>query len=101
LNIDKINEIALSSNIQAANFSVEGVGKGTKGNDHTFFILVKSKDLLLVRQKILKNTDQDTRIFDPQHFFPHITIGFTSRDLHEADGVIKDKSSFYTELKLI
>lgn len=31
--------------------------------------------------------------FEAEHFYPHITLGFTDRDLHEQDGVIKNTSS--------
>ncbi|OGT48298.1 MAG: hypothetical protein A3E82_05775 [Gammaproteobacteria bacterium RIFCSPHIGHO2_12_FULL_38_11] len=28
--------------------------------------------------------------WDPDHYYPHITVGYSLRDLHESDGVIKD-----------
>lgn len=67
---------------------------GTK--EETFFVVVRSPDLVAVRRAV-----RDAYVaagglpgdFDPDRFFPHVTLGFTKRDLHEADGVIKDPSA--------
>lgn len=50
----------------------------------TFFVVIKSESLLEYRKKIpdLENSP----------FHPHITIGFTQKDLYPSDGAIKDAS---------
>lgn len=97
VSIERIEEIAMQNHIQASDLSILGLGRGTASinnrEEETYFIIMKSNNLLKIRQQIyqefVKNGgDQNT--WDPNHFYPHITIGYSLRDLHEADGVIKD-----------
>jgi len=39
--------------------------------------------------------------FLPAKYFPHITLGFTKRDLHESDDVKKDRNSCVFDIKVI
>lgn len=97
VSMEKINEIAVEYRIQDSDMKVLGVGSGQVLVDQliqsTFFLIVYSKNLLIIRQQIyseyLKNGGP-AESWNPMHFYPHITIGFTLRDLHEQDGVIKD-----------
>jgi hypothetical protein len=102
LSIDEINKIALENNIQQANFKILGIGQGIKENQETYFIVVQSRDLFEIRdqihQKFIQNGGDKDK-FVPAHFFPHITVGFTHRDLHEADNVIKGKNSLVYPVK--
>ena len=59
----------------------------------TYFAVVKSPALLQFRQKVASLTALPTDVFNPDQYYPHITLGFTSRDLHLEDGVIKDEKS--------
>lgn len=91
--------------IQYSKFEIAclGVGKAKIGNseEKTFYAVVESQDLITFRQEIQKlvvsrgGTETD---FNPHNFYPHITVGFTSRDLHESDGVIKNKSTCTNKL---
>ncbi len=97
LSMREINQIARELEIQKSRFDVLGVGSGKIFLDgrtqETFFLIVQSEDLLQLRRLIYKrfvDKGGDPKSFDPEHFFPHITVGFTKRDLHENDGVIKD-----------
>lgn len=78
-------------------FEILCTGTGSKvlhnQNEKTFFLVVKSEELLRFRQELTKNKNIPTSEFNPQVFYPHITLGFTERDLHIDDGVIKDKSA--------
>lgn len=97
VSIERIEEIALQNDIQVSDLSVLALGRGVVNiNDkaeETYFIIMKSDNLLKIRQKIyeefIKNGG-DKNAWDPKHFYPHITVGYSLRDLHEADGVIKD-----------
>ncbi|MCK6598149.1 MAG: hypothetical protein L6Q37_07275 [Bdellovibrionaceae bacterium] len=97
ISIQKINEIALRNNIQHSDLQILGLGSGylkiNSSIHSTYFLIVKSKNLISIRQQIylnyLKNGGSPDG-WNPQHFYPHITIGFTLRDLHEQDGIIKD-----------
>jgi 2'-5' RNA ligase len=99
-----INLIAEKSVIQTSRYQAECIGQGSKSKMKVFFVVVKSPALIEVRKKIaalfVKRGGVATA-FDPDHFYPHITIGFTDQDLHEADGVIKDKSSCIADIDMI
>ena len=97
VSIEKIEEIALANKIQDSDVDILGLGHGQKelaGKiEETFFLIAQSKNLLKIRNDIyaefIKNGGS-SKNWNPNSFYPHITIGFTQRDLHESDGVIKD-----------
>jgi 2'-5' RNA ligase len=99
LSIQRIEEIAEQNHIQNSDLQILGLGSGSASINgqmqSTYFLIVYSKNLLAIRQQIyheyLKNGGPSNS-WNPLHFFPHITIGFTLRDLHDQDGVIKDVS---------
>ncbi|MDB5892791.1 MAG: putative exported protein, partial [Rhodoferax sp.] len=93
----RIGEIANAERIQAADLTVLGLGRGQAiidGNaEETYFVIVESRALRRLRRTIHDHyvaAGGDPAAFDPDHFHPHITVGYTKRDLHEADGVLKD-----------
>ena len=96
VSIERIEQIALQMGIQFSDLSIFGIGRGEaqiNGKiEETFFIIVNSQNLLRIRQQIYKEYLQNggpADAWNPNNYFPHITIGFSLRDLHEADGVIK------------
>lgn len=98
VSFQEIDEIALNQHIQASDLHIEGVGRGIRVIDgrpeETYFIIVKSERLLKIRREIYRlylSRGGTPKSWDPEHFYPHITVGYTLRDLHEADGIIKDK----------
>ena len=83
-----------------SHFDALCVGKAEaelSGNtEQTFFVVVRSQDLLRIRQALrarLIAAGGDASAFDPADFHPHITVGFTLRDLQESDGITKDVNS--------
>lgn len=104
----EINEIAQKMKIQEAKFEVVGLGSGNANLDgkleETFFIVVRSEDLLNIRkeiERIFVSRGGNLNDFKAEKYFPHITVGFTKRDLHEADGVIKDERSLDPRFTLV
>ncbi len=100
LSMTAIHEIAKSKAIQSSDFEAVCLGEGQKELDgvveHTWFIVVRSPQLLNLRAEIQKAfvaAGGEKEAFDYQLFYPHITLGFTKRDLHFEDGVIKDERS--------
>lgn len=100
LTMNEIDRLAQSLNIQAASFEIKCLGRGqVKANDktdQTFYIVVNSTKLLEIRKEIQKLFEQKggaVNAFRAELFYPHITVGFTTRDLHESDGVVKNESS--------
>ena len=71
-------------------FEFSSIGNGYKDLDETFFIIAKSNDLLDIR-KNLQSLLKDPSKFDYTNFYPHTTLGFSKRDLHESDGVFKNE----------
>ena len=107
IKMSQIEKIALNSKIQSSAFDIVCLGQGRKElngkEESTYFVVVKSDDLLKIRQKIeevyLQNGGKKDG-FKASHFFPHITLGFSKRDLHESDGIYKDERTCVADIKL-
>ena len=97
ISIKEIDEIAEKFKIQSSTYTPVCLGRGftTAANKdylETYFIVVRSPDLLKIREEIAKVYYQrGGKKFDPLKFYPHITVGFTERDLYDTDGVIKNE----------
>lgn len=96
----EINQIALDHGIQGADFSVLCLGRGELlidgRSESSYFLVVRAEKLVEIRRAIHElfvARGGSGALFNPSHFYPHVTIGYTARDLHEADGVIKDERS--------
>lgn len=108
LNMKEIDAIADRYDIQSSRLNILGIGSAKvtieNRDEEAFFVIVDSANLRLIRQMIFYEFTRrggDISAFDPTWFFPHITIGYTKRDLHEADGVKKNlKYSFDKRFKL-
>ncbi|MBL7543855.1 MAG: hypothetical protein JNL11_08560 [Bdellovibrionaceae bacterium] len=104
----RMDEIAKLNAIQTSDLKIIGLGSGKifVGDcyEYTFFLIVESKNLIEIRRKIFKEFvagGGKSSEFDPNHFFPHITIGYTHRDIHESDGLFKDKRSLDSRFKIV
>ena len=105
LSMNEIEEIALNNNIQEAKFSIVCLGRGQAEIDgkleQAYYLVIKSQDLLNIRKKIfdfyLEKGGESSK-FDPEGYYPHITVGFSKRDLHESDGIKKGKNSCYLDI---
>jgi 2'-5' RNA ligase len=94
----EINEIAQKFKLQETPFKIICLGRGLHEEKdqkmETYFIVLQSKAALKVREQVAKlYKKRGGQKFNPHHFYPHITLGFSHRDLHEKDGVIKNKES--------
>jgi hypothetical protein len=100
LTIEAIDTIALEESIQSSRFSLVCVGKAQAAiegkSESTYYLIVASPDLVRIRHRIFDAYVQrggEPSHFDPEAFDPHITVGFTRRDLQESDGVFKGRNS--------
>ncbi len=98
--IQEIQNISKDQHLQNSKFQIICLGSGQASLngklEKTFYLVVESEDLLRLRQKIqdlFLSKGGSKNKFQPNNYYPHITLGFTQRDLHESDGVIKDKNS--------
>ncbi len=107
ISMSEINSRARSLEIQKAKFKVVCLGRGqaqVQGESlFTYYVVVESEQLLRIRQQVqqlvLKRGGGETD-FLPGQFYPHITLGFSKRDLHESDGVKKDAQSCIAPIKI-
>ncbi len=105
IKITEINEIAKKSDLQNADIKQICLGRGRLKKDDqlmdTYFIVVESEKIMNIRSQIEKlYKERGGTHFDAKAYNPHITIGFTDRDLHFEDGIIKDKKSCMEELHI-
>lgn len=97
LSIQELSQLAIDQKLQQSSFKISCVGegsvKGVSKTESTYFLVVESeaayKFRAFVKQKCSEKTEGKDNTFNPDLYYPHITIGFTSRDLHIEDGVLK------------
>jgi hypothetical protein len=111
LSMQEIEKISHDLNLQDTKWQKVCIGQGEiignsgtvdKKSMLTFYLVVESPGLNLIRNQIAQTFYKKggaKNKFDPKNYNPHITIGFTDRDLHESDGVIKNKESCRFELE--
>lgn len=100
ISIAEITKIAEEAKIQDLKFTPVCIGRGEKElngkPEKVYYVVVDSSDLIDLRGKIeeiyVKNGGRPQE-FVPEKFMPHVTLGYTARDLHIEDGVSKNRAS--------
>lgn len=86
-------------------FKITCLGRSEKnlstGFNQVYYLVVQSDSFLNFRKELALKAKVPTTRFDPNLFYPHITLGFTERDLHLEDGIIKDFKSCPEDLKML
>ncbi|WP_413612173.1 hypothetical protein [Bdellovibrio sp. HCB-110] len=106
ISMKEINALSEEMGLQKAPYKLLCVGKGSL-KDHgkensTYYVVVESDRLFQIRkavQVLYTSKGGKAEDFNPEAFYPHVTLGFTQRDLHAEDGVIKDASSCIYSLR--
>jgi len=108
LTMERINQIAEQNLIQNSSFDILCIGSGQSQlngkKEETFFFVVQSTDLLKLRREVSRAFEAaggEKGLFDAEKFYPHITIGFTKRDLHLSDGVVKNETSYDKRFRIL
>ncbi len=108
LSMKEINAIAENFKIQDSEVKAVCLGRGDAVlagiKQSTYFVVLESQSLVELRRQISSAylaKGGKPHEFDPENYYPHITIGFSLRDLHESDGVKKDKNTCIAQLLLI
>lgn len=104
LTIGEINDLVVSENIQGATYEPVCVGSGSKGDRRAYYVVVTSPDLLRIRKAVHElyvSRNGDPEAFDPEWFFPHITLGYINGDVHETDGLLKDDKTCLPDSSII
>lgn len=75
--------------IQDSRFDIKCLGMASdiinRKDEKTFYLVVDSKNSINIRKvifEIYKRRGGNPSKFDPYHYYPHITIGYTLDDLH-------------------
>lgn len=104
LSMSEINKM-FKETLQKTRFEALCLGSGktllSGEKASTFYVVVRSNDLLQARKIIYEkyiSKGGDKMSFDPLEYYPHITVGFTHKDLHINHGVIKDVRSCVANL---
>lgn len=105
ISMAEIENLLGAKAIQKSSFTPLCIGRGqiTKGRKRlsTYYMVVQSEELLKLRRRIHQffvERGGDPTAFVPEKYYPHITLGFTKRDLHLSDGVKKDQASCIIDL---
>ncbi|HYX39540.1 MAG TPA: hypothetical protein VE954_41100 [Oligoflexus sp.] len=100
LSLEQINGLIEKMSIQATRLHIQCLGRGQlKQNGQrqaTYYLLVQAPGLVQVRDKLRQMfvaAGGDRQAFVAERYSAHITVGFTDRDLHATDGVIKDSKT--------
>jgi len=99
LSIDAINAIADRLEIQRTVWNPICLGQVSNPKNPqqvAYFVVVESEGFYSIRQEIYRAFTEkggNPLAFQPRHFNPHITVGFTEKDLYEQDGISKDSHS--------
>ena len=105
LTIDEIDAMAAEDGLQRAAFEIECLGQATAlvegRRQSTFYVLLRAPAARAFRARVgaeFRKRGGLASQFDADLYFPHITIGFTQRDLHYEDGARKDASTCVADL---
>lgn len=107
MTIQEIDQIAMNSGLQQSQLEAVCLGRGQLEIngilESTYYVVVKSQDLVALRKRIQERFEAlggTVGAFNAEAFYPHITLGYTARDLHESDGIIKNEESCFEELEI-
>ena len=73
----------------------EGRLKTKAKNFATYYVVLSSPEMLQFRKQFASKSS----LFNAEKFYPHITLGFSVRDLHLEDGVVKDQSTCLKDIE--
>jgi hypothetical protein len=97
LGMQEIEAVAQSMSIQTTPFNLLCLAEATHPKEsklQTYFIVVESPGLLEIRREIFRRfvaAGGDPHALGNANYFPHITVGFSDRDLYDSDGILKDR----------
>ncbi len=102
ISMKEINALAEHMDMNKSSYHLLCVGKGAVNEDATYYAVVESDRLFQIRKAVhVLYTQKGGKAedFNPDLYYPHVTLGFTKKDLHLEDGVIKDASSCIYSLR--
>lgn len=104
ISMKQIDQIAKDFKIQSSPFQIICLGRGEAvlagQPQQTYYVVVKSEALLAIRKNVQELVQDTDSAFKAESFYSHITIGYTERDLHESDGILKDSNTCIADIEL-
>ncbi|MBX9766275.1 MAG: 2'-5' RNA ligase family protein [Bdellovibrionales bacterium] len=103
LSLKELKELATTAGVLKAEISLECIGRGQTPSGQTYFAVVKSPALTKFRQAMeasIQSKSPGNTTFANSPFHPHITIGFTSKDLHYPDVIKSCAESYWADIQL-
>ncbi|OUR96355.1 hypothetical protein A9Q84_08345 [Halobacteriovorax marinus] len=108
ISIEEIHQLALAKGIQHSTFDIVCIGKGEakiSGElEETYYLVIQSNALNKLREEIRDlyiSRGGNPQQFSATDYYPHITIGYTSKDLHIGPhGVKKNIESCYRDIDI-
>ena len=105
IKIQEIEKIAQEWNLQNTPYKILCLGRGglviNGRQEYTYYLVISSSELFSFRKHIydlfLKRGVSKGR-FKANDYFPHITVGFTQRDFHQSDGVLKNTKTCWSKV---
>lgn len=98
--MSRIEDLYKAMDIDNAHFTEVCIGEAKINKNSkdlkTWFVVIKSPKMLEFRKAVQKEFESAGGVkgsFDALNWSPHITLGYTERDLHASDGVVKDITS--------
>ncbi|MDA9951556.1 hypothetical protein N9D31_03165 [Oligoflexaceae bacterium] len=101
LHMKQIEQLALKMQIQKSDLKIQALGvafKKFEDLESSHFILVRSNNLLRIRRAVYAwylRKGGEVGCWNPNLFFPHITVGYTHEDIHYPD--VKKNIKFATD----
>jgi len=108
--MDEINYIANAMDIQNTRISPLCLGKASEKVDGkpdvntVYFVVMSAPKLVEIRKEVFKlyvKKGGDGALFQPEAIWPHVTVGFTYRDMFIQDGVYKGLNSCIGRIELV
>lgn len=109
IDLQQLENLRDSQQESLKNFKELCIGRAEKRIDgkieSTWFVVVEGEGLLNYRQAAndllkKKKASVQSEAFARSSWNPHITLGFTLRDLHDSDGIVKNSSQCVYQLPL-
>jgi len=105
-----IDRIALKHRIQNTKMTPKCIGSartrldGHPNLDEVYFVVMDAPHLLPIRkdiQKLFLSKGGSGALFEAEAFWPHVTVGFTYRDMFIEDGVFKGMNSCIAKVTVV
>ncbi|KAJ2998617.1 hypothetical protein HDV02_004247 [Globomyces sp. JEL0801] len=105
INQVELDQLAIDHQIQKTRIQPICLGRNRANGKIVYNIVIeKSIEIMNYRRSLAKLYIQkggNGEYFDPEYFYPHITLGFVGGDVFDSNGVYKGINSCFRNIKLV